>query len=366
MTGRQRLTDILHRRKQHPGVCWTTLIDGPTRRNMSPTLRQMGVFDFYRHVGCDILTFGNHGLPPELRVPQPYVTRTDVRVEQEVHPDGTVVTRRITPVGVLLGEACDGHPTRYPVQSRADLLTLIALWRSAQTEACDNRAAFAAVEAALGDDGMFLPTVPPSPVQQLLEYETGPEHFYYLLQDHPEEMQELLDVMHAVRRREYALLAEQHPAGAVMAVENTSSALISPEHYARYSVPQLRAYADLLHETGKKYVLHMCGHLAALLPDIARTGLDAINAATPPPTGSTPLESILDAYGDDFCLLGGLFDPTLMHAPSATRRQFHDYLDQLYTPRLRRANLCLWIGVDGVPTDLERFAWVNQWMQAQR
>jgi hypothetical protein len=37
-------------------------------------------------------------------------------------------------------------------------------------------------------------------------------------------------------------------------------------------------------------------------------------------------------------------------------------LDRLYTPRIRRANLLLWLGADGLPTPLERFLWVGEWM----
>ena len=32
---------------------------------MPPAVRELHVLDFYRHVGCDILQFGNYGLPQE-------------------------------------------------------------------------------------------------------------------------------------------------------------------------------------------------------------------------------------------------------------------------------------------------------------
>ena len=38
------------------------------------------------------------------------------------------------------------------------------------------------------------------------------------------------------------------------------------------------------------------------------------------------------------------------------------FLDRLYTPRIRRANLVLCLPVDGLPTPLERFLTVGQWM----
>jgi len=47
-----------------------------------------------------------------------------------------------------------------------------------------------------------------------------------------------------------------------------------------------------------------------------------------------------------------------------TRDDLWRALDQLYTPRLRRAHLVLWLGADGLPTPLERFLAVGEWMTA--
>ncbi len=38
-------------------------------------------------------------------------------------------------------------------------------------------------------------------------------------------------------------------------------------------------------------------------------------------------------------------------------------LDEMYTPRIRHAHLCLWFVADGLPTPLERFLWVTEWME---
>jgi len=99
---------------------------------------------------------------------------------------------------------------------------------------------------------MYVPTLDPSPVQNLLEYEMGMTNFYYLLDDYPREVEELLAVMHSKRLREYEIFAQRTPAEAVIPVENTSSTLISPRLYREYSVPQIRDYVDVLHSMGRR------------------------------------------------------------------------------------------------------------------
>ena len=223
-------------------------------------------------------------------------------------------------------------------------------------------AALVRLEAKIGPAGMYVPTLDPSPVQNLLEYEMGMANFYYLLADYRAEVEELLAVMHATRLREYDILARRTTAEVVIPIENTSSTLISPALYRRYSLPQIRDYVDVLHGHGKKAVLHMCGHLRTLLPTIRETGLDGINAVTPPPVGDTVYEDVLDAYSDDFVLFGAVLSPTVFHCAGLGHEELHAFLDHLYTPRLRRSHMVLWLAADGLATPLERFRAAEHWM----
>ena len=107
----------------------------------------------------------------------------------------------------------------------------------------------------------------------------------------------------------------------------------------------------------------MCGHLKDLLPVVKKTNLDGINAVTPPPVGDTYFEGILDAYGDDFTIFGGVLCPSVFHKLDLDLNELRTFLDRLYTSRLRRANLVLWVAVDGLTTQMERFLTVGQWMR---
>jgi hypothetical protein len=39
---------------------------------MPEELRSISIIDFYRHIGCDVLQFGNYELLPEERITYPF------------------------------------------------------------------------------------------------------------------------------------------------------------------------------------------------------------------------------------------------------------------------------------------------------
>ncbi len=364
MTGRERLHNILNRRPVDR-LSWTTLVDGTAMSILPAPERSMTTLEFYRRIGCDILQFGNHGLPRDLRVPSPSrAAGVETKVEVATDAEGRRTERTTTPWGVLTRTTHRGHPVKYPVETLDDVRVLTELWRGLRYEEVPGlmEEGFRRVEAAIGEHGMFVPTVGPSPVQELIELEMGQQNFYYLLQDHPREVEELLAVMHDRRRQEYEILARRTPAEAIIPVENTSSTLISPALYERYSLPQIRDYGAICRRHGKKMVLHMCGLLKNLLPIIRRAQPDGYNAVTPPTVGDTTFEHAMDILGEDVVLFGGIFNGNVFQKPGATAAEIHAELDRLYTPRVRRAHLCLWLGADGLPTPLDRFLAVADWM----
>jgi hypothetical protein len=361
-TGRQRLEGILAQRPNRR-LSWTTLVDATTRSIMPQAVQQMGPLDFYRHIGCDILQFGNYGLPSDCQVVSP--ARLVWGAQEEWHQEGDITVRRITSRwGDLTATLRNGHPIKHPVTTLRELDILRSIWRESRYEEVNDdlpERTFCQVEQAIGASGLYVPVTDPSPVQQLIELDMGLEAFYYLLHDHRVPMEELLAAMHRCRLEEYAILARRNPAAAVIPVENTSSTLVSPAVYERYSLPHLSEYARLLHAHGKQIILHMCGRLRHLLPLIGRTGLDGVNGLTPPQAGDVHFEEAMDVLGEDLVILGGIFPTEVFHAPSTTPAQIHRTLDELFTPRLRRAHMLLWVAADGLPTPLERLLAVRDW-----
>ena len=52
--------------------------------------------------------------------------------------------------------------------------------------------------------------------------------------------------------------------------------MISPDMYVKYALPYEKKIADLTHELGKHYLLHICGNTGAILDEMINTGADAL------------------------------------------------------------------------------------------
>jgi hypothetical protein len=365
MTGRQRLLAILNRQPVDR-LAWTTLVDDLTRSVMPPEVREMPVLDFYRHIGCDVLAFGDYGLPADLELASPARFVSPVETVRTVGPDDLVTRVHQTPWGTLTATSRFGHPVKHRITGLEDIEILTKVWAASRYEEVTDgtpETSWARVEAAIGDSGIYIPALDPSPVQHLLEYEMGPAEFYYLLQDYPTQVRQLLETMHACRLQQYEILARRSPAVAIIPVENTSTSLISPKLYRELSLPQIRDFCRIIQGSGKRAIIHMCGLLKGLLPEFADTGLDGIHALTPSPIGNLGFDEALDFLGDRLIILGGGFDGSIFQKPDVTRKEIWTALDQIYTPRLRRASFVLGLGADGLPSSLGRFLMVRDWME---
>jgi hypothetical protein len=183
--------------------------------------------------------------------------------------------------------------------------------------------------AAMGEAGLYSIFGPPTPLLDVIMFQIRLPNVYFFLDDHPEEMEALLATMHR-RNCEYYELAASGPGEVVRSFEDTSTTLLSPDLYRRYCLRQLQDYRDICHAHGKLFVPHMCGLLKGVLPELAATGLDGIEAVTPPPLGDCPIGLAREQLGPNITLIGGL-DPTQFvgATPDKTRAMLLDYLSQI-------------------------------------
>lgn len=356
MTGRERLEAILHRQPADR-LSWTTLVDGATLDALPESLGIQGELDFYRRISCDIFLLNG------------WSTGCVFRNPKLIWPDGTTGTTREegneeirdlhTRLGTLRSTFRHHHPIKPPVASVKDLKVFIDLWQGARHEWFDDTGEFDRLNGMIGDDGLSVRFWGPSTIPQLLEFDTGTENFYYLLADEPALMNDVIETMHRKQ-----LVAFEHlmksPFETVVLMENTSTTYISPDIYRRYNGPHVRDFVDIARAAGKIAIIHMCGHIRGLLDQIKDTGLDGVHALTPYPTGDTPWELALDVLGDDQIIMG-ILDPSIFI--SGPIEDIGPALDQLYTPRIRRANFILWPAADGIAVPWERFEAVASWME---
>jgi len=358
MTGRERLNAVLHKQPKDR-LPWTTLVDDATLSLLPEELGGNGGLDFYRHLGCDIFMLNGWGTPHSLSSPQ-LIWPEDVEIASR-REDGRRTVQWKTPKGVLTKVVQGTHPVKYPVDSIEAIRVYRDMWEGASFEAHleDDRVALAAIDDLIGDDGVVTRFWGPSTIPRLLEEDMGTENFYYMLADHPDEMDALIRTIHDRELDAFRILADG-PWDSVTLCENTSTFYISPDIYRRYNMPHQREFVELVKSKGKVAILHMCGHVHGILDLVKETDCDGIHTLTPPPTGDTPWGEALDVIGDDLIILGCL-DPSIwVSGPVAG---IPAALDELITPRLRESNFVLNPFADGISVEPARFHAVADWVR---
>ncbi|MHB9026420.1 MAG: uroporphyrinogen decarboxylase family protein [Armatimonadota bacterium] len=240
------------------------------------------------------------------------LVETRATTSLEVRQDGnSQTTAFVTPHGtVTLVERWDAgsqswHPIKFPAETRDDILTLTAFYQDggwalspARLEAAQAR------QRELGEDAVTTVGVGESPFMYWLEFLAGVENGHLLLCDYPQEVEALLEAIHENLRQRAALLAARHPADLFYLVENTSTTLLSPAQYRAHCLPYLQEYVRILNAHDRLVVVHMCGLLHGLLPDLATLPAAAFEAYTSPPVGNTTLADGRAACPRT-CLIGG-------------------------------------------------------------
>jgi uroporphyrinogen decarboxylase len=103
--------------------------------------------------------------------------------------------------------------------------------------------------------------------------------------------------------------------------------LISPNDLREFVLPGHKLMAEMSHQAGRPYLLHSCGKLAAIMPDLVEeVGIDAFQSFE---------DTIVDVvwmkeqYGDRIALLGGIDVDFLCRAtPEQIRQRVHHTLTQ--------------------------------------
>jgi len=197
------------------------------------------------------------------------------------------------------------HPVEFPIKRREDL-AIMTEWYLDQEVELDAAAAEHARAAhdQAGDDAVTAASIDTSPLMEFVQHLAGVENAHLLLSDCPAEVEGLFGVMHRIVLRRAEIESAHNPADFLILSENTSTTLISPAQYHTYCLPHLMEYARIAGQANRPLVLHMCGHLKALLPDLACLPVAGFEAFTTPPVGNTTL---LDARSacPNTCLIGG-------------------------------------------------------------
>ena len=81
--------------------------------------------------------------------------------------------------------------------------------------------------------------------------------------------------------------------------------LISPEMFRRFFAPRLKEFAAQAKSYGLKVMLHSCGSIRELIPDIIEIGVDILNPIQANAKGMIP-EELKEQFGDSISFHGGI------------------------------------------------------------
>jgi hypothetical protein len=234
-----------------------------------------------------------------------------LRPYKELHPgleikvtqynESETVREYISSEGTLREKLIDGNIVEYKIKNPEDLKVFIAQCNKYRIE-YDDTLYTTGCASSRGKYPLAL-RADISPLLKMLMFETGVENFYYLLMDEQELIEEALDKMQHLQRKRYEILASVE-ADCIVQGENTSTSILSPKYYEKYSMPHIIEYCDYAHSSGKTEIVHMCGLLNDILPMIKATGMDGIHALTSPPVGDVPFEKICEIFPNNFSILG--------------------------------------------------------------
>ena len=282
-------------------VFWPKL-DSAYSRTQSGRFQSMTNKELHRWIGSD----------QHIHIPT-CVRETRAGTSVEVEKNGNRRSLRFISASGRTLERIDGfdegsqawHPLSFPVEDERSIEVMRDIYRDVTVkldasllDEAKNRF------EEIGNSALTAVGIGTSPIMNTLQHLTGLEMGQYLLADYPEEMSGLLEDMHRVVVDTCRVLSKHHPADVLYMIENTSTTLISPEQYRTLSYPHVMAYARIAGAHGSMMLLHMCGHLKAILTDLATLPVTGFEAFTSPTVGNTTLADGRKACPDK-CLIGG-------------------------------------------------------------
>ena len=288
------------------GVLWQprleTWIGHHMERGTLPErFRGLSNLEIYDALGCSIRYAASAGI-------ERFERRDDLVRIDEQHPDHTIVRVR-TPLGEIStlyrdiwedGRRVNHRIEDFPVKTVQDLRVATDLVDRQGFRANSER--FLNAANAVGhraEPTMFLSS---SGFTELIKAWCGLPGTYYLLHDHPAEVEAYL---RACDRRDDRLLDEalELPCRIFNLGDHATNEFTPPPILKKYLMPRWQRIADRLHSEGRFVHTHWDGNSRLMLPFLRETRLDGVESLTPAPMGDMTLEQMKEAVGDKMVVL---------------------------------------------------------------
>jgi hypothetical protein len=320
------------------GVLWqprleTWIEDRLERGTIPERFRGMNNLEIYDALGCSIRYGVSAGI-------ESFEIRADLVRITEQHPDHTV-SRVRTPVGEIAtvyrdiwedGRCVNHRIEDFPVKTVRDLRVVTDIVNRQRFRANPedfNRAAKAVGHRA--EPTVFLSS---SGFTELIKNWCGLLDTFYLLHDHPDEVEAYLE---ACDRRDDRLIdaALKLPCRIFNLGDHATNEFTPPPILKKYLLPRWQRLADRLHSEGRFVHSHWDGNSRLMLPFLRQMRLDGVEALTPAPMGDMSLEQIKEAVGDTIVVLDLL--PAIDFLPNYPLKELLEFTRRvidMFAPRL--------------------------------
>ena len=185
--------------------------------------------------------------------------------------------------------------------------------------------------AALAPEGMGVWTGGPAPFQVTMDELLGFERLATLIYDDPALVKAVADRVGTIMLDVIDLCcAMPFIRGFEFCGDmgHKTGTMLAPASLREFFLPWHRRACACAHRRGKKIILHSCGNLAEIMPDLIACGYDGKHSFE-----DAVSPGILDLhrqYGEKMALLGGVDVDFICRAPEAAlRRRVRDYIDAM-------------------------------------
>jgi hypothetical protein len=179
----------------------------------------------------------------------------------------------------------------------------------------------------VADHGVVQTSTGYTPLMQLIVHYMG---FRRLVIELKRRREMVEDLIHAIddNMEESIKVVARSPAQIVNVGDNIDGVLVNPPLFRRYCIPFYQKYSEILHTGGKIVQSHMDGRLNCLKELLPETGLDVIQAFTPPPMGDLSIGEARACWGENLAIWVNIPEVIFYRTPSGVKDFIRDLLRQ--------------------------------------
>ena len=276
--------------------------------------------------------------------------------------DGASTTRYRTPVGSVevsrvteVGRIADGGSVqkRWMIQDPADFEPVMFMIQD--TEYRLNNAAFINAERDMGDDGIIRSSGIVPPYISTMGYFSF-EEWAFVQYDHPDLFFKLVEALEEQQQRLCSFVVES---ASTLLVCGDVRDRYGPERYESLALPTYTRYVPKLKAAGKICMIHAHNsNLQQYSELIARTGVQVIEAYTPPPISDFSLSEARRVWGNDMVIWVNFPEPVFLEGPEKAKAYALDLLEADSHPE-RLALGMTELGTYGIDSDAKELVFKN-------